>query len=93
MKIIPINEIGGSRMGSVYTTYQEICEKLGFTENVKDDPYKVEASWAFQDADTGREAFLWCYKIPKLQCKTWSADGDFSLLEDLFSSSVVVRGY
>lgn len=84
----PINQAGGARRGTVYITYQKICQVLGFTENVQDDPYKVEASFGFEDQN-GRKAFLWCYKEPKKSCTSWSADGDFNLLRELFPGKVI----
>jgi len=81
--VIPIDEAGGSRTLTVATTYDKICSVVGFEPNVEDDPDKVEASWGFQDSD-GRKGFLWCYKIGKGACRSWSADGSRKLLEDLF---------
>lgn len=84
MKIVPIDKVGSCRQGSVSASYNEVCNILGFSEDVDDDPDKVEASWGFKDADTDREVFLWSYKVPERLCRHWSAAGDFSLLRESF---------
>jgi len=83
IKLIPIDEAGGSRNGTLHTNYNTICKVVGFKENVEDDPDKVEASWGFED-DQGRQAFIWCYKQGKHFCNDWSTDGDQTLIDDLF---------
>lgn len=88
MNIQPIDQCGSHRAGGVKVDYETIVETLGFTENVDDDPSKVEASFGFKDADTGRSAFLWCYKVRKKHCEDWSAYGDFELLRELFPGRV-----
>ena len=87
MKIRPIKETGSSRTGTLNTSYSNIVAKLG-EPNVTDmdDEDKVPASWGFQDEETGRKGFIWAYKYyGNLHgCRSWSADGDASLLKELF---------
>lgn len=86
----PIRRTGSSRKFTVYATYDEICELIG-PPNVTDmdDPDKVKASWGFMDEATERMGFIWCYKTsdPK-NCEMWSADGDASLLHELFGADL-----
>lgn len=88
MVIRPFDEPGGSRTIAIKTSYNQICEILGFEPNVEDDPDKVKASWGFKSSD-GRLGFIWCYQISKDRCRDWSADGDVSLLEELFGTDRV----
>tara|TARA_R110002110_G_scaffold114061_6_gene282809 strand:+ start:252 stop:590 length:339 start_codon:yes stop_codon:yes gene_type:complete len=78
-----IDQAGGSRQGTIGIGYRELTKLIGFEENVADDPYKVEASWGFED-QYGRQGFVWCYKTGKLRCGSWSCDGDPDLLSELF---------
>lgn len=87
MKIRPIKETGSSRTGTLNTSYSNIVAKLG-EPNVTDmdDEDKVKASWGFKDKDSGKVAFIWCYKFygnPE-DCKSWSTDGNDTLLFRLF---------
>lgn len=90
MKIVPIREVGSGRTGTLTTSYKNIVEKIG-KPNVTDmdDPDKVKASWGFKDEETGAEGFIWCYKYygkPE-SCKSWSTDGDATLLKTLFGDA------
>lgn len=90
----PIRQTGSSRKFTVYATYKEICDLVG-PPNVTDmdDPVKVKASWGFMDESTERMGFIWCYKVsnPK-KCDMWSADGDESLLRELFGADLATLG-
>lgn len=90
MKTKPIQKIGGSRQGTLSTTYEDIRSKVGRANVTKlDDPSKVKASWGFEDAE-GRQGFIWCYKHygALKECNEWSIDGDKNLLFDLFGNKV-----
>ena len=93
MKLIPIDETGSCKQGTLSTTYKEIVEKI-FEPNVTDldDPDKVKASWGFQDK-TGRKGFIWCYKHygEKETCTDWSIDGDKTLLTELFGNNIFIK--
>jgi len=86
MKILPIRETGSGREGTLDNiSYAEIVEKIG-KPNVTDmdDPDKVKASWGFKVGK--KKGFIWCYKHygALKNCKTWSTDGDESLLKEIF---------
>lgn len=92
MKVEPIVELGMSRTGTLYATWQEILKKVG-PPNVThlDDPSKVKASWAFVD-ETGRKAYIWCYKESRPKnCTSWSTDGSKDLLKELFGEESIGR--
>ncbi len=88
--LTPIMETGGSRTGTLTTSYDNIIKKI-FEPNVThmDDPDKVRASWGFSD-DAGRKSFIWCYKYyGKVEnCDYWSVDGDKDLLKEIFGDDV-----
>lgn len=89
----PIAECGASRTGTLSATYKEIVEKIFKPNATKlDDPYKVKASWGFED-EGGRQGFIWCYKHQgkKETCTEWSVDGDKNLLTELFGDKVSLR--
>jgi hypothetical protein len=89
--MIPIRQKGSSRKFTIFATYQEICDAVG-PPNVTDmdDPVKVKASWGFMDEGTARTGFVWCYKVSNPRtCDMWSADGDASLLKELFGEKVM----
>jgi hypothetical protein len=86
----PIRERGSSRKFTIFATYQEICGLVG-PPNVTDldDPDKVKASWGFMDDATERKGFIWCYRVSNpWTCEMWSADGDVSLLHELFGDDL-----
>jgi hypothetical protein len=91
MNIVPIRQVGLSYSASLKTDYQTLVDKLGMP-NVTDldDPSKVPASWGFMDADTGRRAFVWCYKREASVCRSWSVSGDLSLIAELFPGSSIL---
>ena len=62
MKIVAdTNRVGTHRTGTLSDiTVAEINDKLGFTPNIKDDPYKVVNSWQFR---VGKHVCaIWDYK-------------------------------
>lgn len=83
----PIEEVGDGRTATVTASYAEIQELIGFAPNAThlDDPDKVLAAWGFMDED-GRKGFVWCYKVSPEMCTRWSADGDLTLLDEVFGS-------
>lgn len=86
MNIVPIRQVGSGMSGTLLASYQTIEQLVG-APNVTDmdDPIKVKASWGFMDAATGRQAFIWCYKVADpISCREWSIDGDKSLIDQLF---------
>ena len=93
IKLTPIAECGESKQGSLKITYAEIVAKIFKPNATKlDDPYKVKASWGFED-NKGRKGFVWCYKYygEKETCTQWSVDGDRTLLTELFGEDVYFR--
>jgi hypothetical protein len=88
LELHPVNEAGSHRTGHLTATFAQIREKVGFDPNIQDDESKVEASWTFADQH-GRQASLWCYKMPKDVCRSWSAYGNMDLLRELFGEDAV----
>lgn len=82
MNIIPINEAGKHRTGTLNNiTKAEIIEILGFKPNIKDDPSKVVNSWGF--SINGNKFGIWDYKGSH-KIKTWSCYGDHDTFKTLF---------
>ncbi|MFA6569985.1 MAG: hypothetical protein WCT77_01975 [Bacteroidota bacterium] len=92
MNLIQIRETGNSRTGTINATYDEVVAIVG-KPNVTDidDPDKVKASWGFQDKKTKRKGFIWSYKWygDVTKCYVFSADGDASLLKELFGDKYI----
>ena len=98
MKIVQVDDIGSSLKGRIAgVPYAAMVEQLG-KPNVKDDPDKVDASWAVEDEETGRRLYVWNYKNgPNYTGEgcvegidEWSMDGDKELARELFSEAVIV---
>lgn len=61
MNIKPVNKPGSHRQGTICgLSAAQIQEVLGFSANVKDDPYKVRYSWGF--TVDGVQCGIWDYK-------------------------------
>ena len=79
--ILPDSSIGGGREGRINDiTADEITEILGFSPNVKDDPYKVVNSWA--GTFNGQEFAIWDYKGSHMfgQFSTYGSSAIFQTL-------------
>ena len=79
MKILPLNEVGPHRTGSINPNYtvEDINRILGFAPNVQDDPDKVENSWGF--TVNGVQCGIWDYKGAR-----WSTFGPKEVFNKLF---------
>lgn len=90
MKLNDIQEVGGSKTGTLKMNYKDVVKKV-FEPNVTelDDPDKVAAGWGFSD-EKGRKAFIWSYKYYGniYGCNSFSVDGDRELLKELFGDNV-----
>ena len=88
------NPSGLSRQFTVLATYNLLTEKLGKPTNTAASPdNKVPFEWALRDEKTGREVFLWAYKMSAKAAKRlteWSAAGSAELLAELFGLDNVV---
>ena len=86
IKLTPIEATGPNNQGTVSISYRQLVSLIGFEPNAThlDDPYKVKASWGFQD-EAGREGYVWCYKEPTAEdCTRWSTAGHQGLLSEVF---------
>ena len=87
MDIIPINQAGGSRTGTLKDiTVEKIIDVLGFKPNCKDDPYKVKNSWGF--TVDGVKCGIWDYKGSH-KFGQFSTDGPREIFIKLFGDNVV----
>ena len=79
MKILPNDEPGGSRHGSLTgVSFKDVEKVLGFKANCDDDPSKVTHSWGFT-AD-GVACGIWDYKGSRVL----STDGPDKVFVKLF---------
>lgn len=78
MKIVPFNEPGGSRKGSLRASFKEVERVLGFPANCSDDPDKVTHSWGFKVGE--HECGIWDYKGSRIL----STDGPDEIFRELF---------
>jgi hypothetical protein len=88
MKITPIDEPGGSRIGSLTgVSFKDVEKVLGFKANCEDDPDKVTHSWGFsvnmKDVDGTQGVVncgIWDYKGSRIL----STDGPDAVFVKLF---------
>lgn len=86
MKIVPVDEAGSHREGSLKgVTVAQINKALGFKPNVQDDPDKVKHSWGFT-AD-GVLCGIWDYKGSEM-FNSFSTYGPREVFEKLFPGCV-----
>lgn len=84
--IKPIDKAGAYRTGTLTaTSYEQICQVLGFPPNVEDDPDKVKYSWGF--SVDGVECAIWDYYSSYKQ-NVWSLYGPKDVLKKLFGNNV-----
>ena len=84
---------GGSRTLTIYATYEEMVDALGYPEDLSGKTAKIDVQWDVEYVDTGRSLSAWNYKngpnyrgeegTPVTEIKSWSADGSKELAEDL----------
>ncbi|MCD8435884.1 hypothetical protein LNJ03_11325 [Tenacibaculum dicentrarchi] len=90
MKLLHFLKIGKGKQGTLSATYSQVVSAI-FEPNVThlDDPFKVQASWGFQD-EKGRKAFIWAYKHNGdiEECINFSVSGNKKLLKDIFAEKV-----
>jgi len=81
------------KRSSIKISYAKLVEQLGLP-NVKDDPFKVDASWGIEHISDGRKLFVWNYKNGPAytgegsieDVEDWSYDGDIELMVELFGN-------
>ena len=90
LNLQPLMEVGRRKSAVIKIDYKTIIGILGEPNTTKlDDPYSVKAAWGFRCPETKRKLFVWCFKYPTAEsCDNWSADGDLSLLKDVFGTRV-----
>ncbi len=83
MKIVEdLTRVATHRTGTLRDiTVAEINEKLGFTPNIEDDPYKVVNSWQFRAG--GNVCAVWDYKGSH-KYGSFSTYGDATTLRKIF---------
>lgn len=87
MKIIPFNEAGSHRTGTLSNvSAKDIKKILGFSANVKDDPSKVKYSWGFKADDV--ECGIWDYKGSH-KVNSFSTYGPKNVFVELFGEGNV----
>lgn len=81
-RIAPVDKAGDHATGRLQdTSVEEITTILGFGPNVKDDPYKVTASWGF--TVDGVRCGIWDYK-GSAEYGQFSTFGPGKIFEELF---------
>ena len=89
-EIKPADIDGSYRTGSlVGVTKEYIVKALGFEPNIKDDPDKVENSWAF--TLDGHPCAIWDWKGSH-HAKVWSVYDPHKVLDRIFDMGHLSQG-